>query len=168
MTIAVQHLAQLGHRTIAHVAGPSDTSTGARRAAGFAAAMSLLGLRGDRVVEASAFSEADGREAARRVFSKADRPTAIVAANDLIALGVIEAGEEAGLRCPEDFSVVGFNDMPFVDRFRPALTTVRILEYEIGLRAARLLQSRIERPDQEPETILMAPELVVRASTAPP
>ncbi|HYT30274.1 MAG TPA: substrate-binding domain-containing protein, partial [Actinomycetota bacterium] len=60
------------------------------------------------------------------------------------------------------------NDMPFVDRFRPPLSTVRILEYEIGLRAARLLQGRIDRPDQEPETILMAPELIVRGSTAPP
>ncbi len=168
MTIAVEHLHRLGHRAIAHVAGPSDTSTGARRAAGFTAAMTLLGLRADRVVGASAFSEAEGREAARQVFAGNGKPTAIVAANDLIALGVIEAGEEAGLRCPQDFSVVGFNDMPFVDRFRPPLSTVRILEYEIGLRAARLLQGRIDRPDQEPETILMAPELIVRGSTAPP
>jgi len=90
-----------------------------------------------------------------------------VAANDLIALGSIEAGEEAGLRCPDELSVVGFNDMPFVDRFRPALTTVRIPEYEIGRRAARLLLARIEQPDDRPETILIAPELVVRDSTAP-
>ena len=90
-----------------------------------------------------------------------------MAANDLIALGVIEAGEEAGLRCPDAFSVVGFNDMPFVDRFRPALTTVRIPEYEIGMRAARLLLARIEAPGQKPETILIHPELVVRESTAP-
>ena len=168
MTIAVEHLHQLGHRRIGHVAGPSDTSTGARRAAGFAAAMSLLGLSSTRIAQASAFGEVAGREAARQLFAKRSRPTAIVAANDLIALGVIEAGEEAGLRCPADFSVVGFNDMPFVDRFRPALTTVRIPEYEIGRRAARLLQGRIEQPGLKPETILIAPEPVVRESTAPP
>lgn len=166
MTIAVEHLHGLGHRRIAHVAGPLDTSTGARRAAGFGAAMAMLGLSGSLVSRASGFAEAAGREAARPLFARTPRPTAVVAANDLIALGVIEAGEEAGLRCPDEFSVVGFNDMPFVDRFRPALTTVRIPEYEIGRRAARLLQARIEVPGQKPETILIHPELVVRESTA--
>src|SRR2546425_2869785 len=165
ITIAVEHLHQLGHRRIGHVAGPSNTSTGARRAAGFAAAMGLLGLSQTVVSRSSAFGEAAGREAARPLFARKPRSTAIVAANDLIALGVIEAGEEAGLRCPDDFSVIGFNDMPFVDRFRPALTTVRIPVYEIGRRAARLLQGRIEQPDQKPVTILVAPELVVRDST---
>jgi LacI family transcriptional regulator len=167
MTIAVEHLYQLGHRRIAHVAGPSNTSTGARRAAGFAAAMGLLGLAGSAVGRASAFGESAGRQAAGPLFARRPRPTAFVAANDLIALGAIEAGEEAGLRCPDDFSVVGFNDMPFVDRFRPALTTIRIPEYEIGRRAARMLLGRIEHPEQKPETVLIAPELVVRQSTAP-
>jgi LacI family transcriptional regulator len=166
MTIAVEHLYELGHRRIGHVAGPSDTSTGARRAAGFAAAMASLGLSGGVLGHASAFGEAAGREAARPLFARRPPPTAIVAANDLIALGVIEAGEEAGLRCPRDFSVIGFNDMPFVDRFRPPLTTIRIPEYEIGRRAAGLLQGRIEQPDQKPETILIGPELVVRESVA--
>ena len=69
------------------------------------------------------------------------------------------------MRCPEDFSVVGFNDMPFVDRFRPSLTTVRIPEYEIGLRAGRVLLGRIQEPDRLPETILIAPELIPREST---
>jgi LacI family transcriptional regulator len=165
MTLAVDHLYQLGHRRIAHVAGPADTSTGARRAAGFAAAMSLLGMPPGRVVPAGAFAEAAGRAAARQLFARRSRLTAVVAANDLIALGVIEAGEEAGLRCPEDVSVVGFNDMPFVDRFRPALTTIRIPEYQIGRRAAQLLLGTIEQPNGRPETILVPPELVVRGST---
>jgi LacI family transcriptional regulator len=169
MSLAVEHLHGLGHREIAHVAGPADTSTGARRAAGFAAAIRLLDLDDSRTSQASGFAEAAGRQAARPLFAIGSRrPTAVVAANDLIALGVIEAGEEAGLRCPEDFSVVGFNDMPFVDRFRPALTTVRIPEYEIGRRAARMLLARIDQPDARPETVLIAPELVVRDSTAPP
>jgi LacI family transcriptional regulator len=166
MTMAVEHLYLLGHRRIAHVAGPPNTSTGARRAAGFTAAMGLLGLSGSMVGRAAAFGEAAGRAAAKPLFAAKSPPTAIVAANDLIALGTIEAGEEAGLLCPDDFSVVGFNDMPFVDRFRPALTTVRIPEYDIGWRAARMLLGRIEQPDQKPETILISPELIVRQSTA--
>jgi LacI family transcriptional regulator len=168
MRLAVEHLHGLGHRRIAHVAGPADTSTGARRAAGFTSTMKALGLPGRRVVRAAAFAEAAGREASRPLFDGRSGPTAIVAANDLIALGVIEAGEEAGIRCPEDFSVVGFNDMPFVDRFRPALTTVRIPEYQIGQRSAQLLLSRIEQPTDGIETILIAPEFVVRSSTAAP
>jgi LacI family transcriptional regulator, galactose operon repressor len=166
MTLAVEHLHQLGHRRIAHVGGPADTSTGARRAAGFASAMRLLGMRPGGMVRADAFAEGAGREAARQLFAKKARLSAVVAANDLIALGVIEAGEEAGLACPEHVSVIGFNDMPFVDRFRPALTTIRIPEYEIGRRAAQLLLGTIEQPNRRPETILIGPELVVRGSTA--
>jgi LacI family transcriptional regulator len=168
MSLAVEHLHDLGHRDIAHVAGPADTSTGARRAAGFAAATRLLGLAEGWTAQATGFAEVAGREAAGELFAGPGRPTAVVAANDLIALGVIEAAEEAGLRCPEDLSVVGFNDMPFVDRFRPALTTIRIPEYDIGRRAAAMLLARIEQPDAPPETVLIAPELVVRASTGPP
>ncbi len=168
MMLAVEHLHQQGHRRIGHVGGPADTSTGARRAAGFAEASNLLGLPAGPMVRSEAFAEIAGREAARTLLSRNPDLTAVVAANDLIALGTIEAAEESGRRCPEDLSVVGFNDMPFVDRFRPPLTTVRIPEYEIGRRAAQLLLSRIENPDQHPETILIAPELVVRGSTRPP
>jgi LacI family transcriptional regulator len=168
MTLAVEHLYQLGHRRIAHVAGPADTSTGARRAAGFGAAIGLLGLPRMRIAHASAFTEHAGRVAARVVLARRERPTAIVAANDLIALGVIRAADEVGLRCPEDVSLVGFNDMPFADRLRPALTTLRIPEYEIGHRAATLLLARIRDPRSRAETILIPPELVVRESTAAP
>jgi LacI family transcriptional regulator len=168
MSLAVEHLYDLGHRAIGHVAGPSNTSTGARRAAGFSAAAALLRLPRGPVVRAEAFGEAAGLGAGRAILSRTPAPTAIVAANDLIALGVIEAAEQSGLRCPEDLSVIGFNDMPFADKFSPPLTTVRISEYQIGLRAAELLRMRIEHPDQPPETVLIAPELVVRGSTAAP
>jgi LacI family transcriptional regulator len=168
MTLAVEHLYLLGHRRIAHVAGPADTSTGARRAAGFTAAIGLLGLPRTRIAHASAFTEQAGRTATQGVLARRDRPTAIVAANDLIALGVIGAAEAAGLRCPDDLSVVGFNDMLFADRLSPALTTVRIPEYEIGRRASTLLLASIQEPAGRPETILIPPELVVRESTAAP
>jgi LacI family transcriptional regulator len=168
MALAVEHLYLLGHRRIGHVAGPEDTSTGARRAAGFAASAKRLGLRQHPVVHAPAFTERAGHDAAATMFGRVRRPSAVVAGNDLIALGVLAAADEAGLPCPDAISVVGFNDMPFVDRIRPALTTVRIPEYEIGRRAAALLLARIREPEQRPETILVAPELVVRDSTGPP
>jgi LacI family transcriptional regulator len=168
MMLAVEHLYQLGHRRIGHVAGPPDTSTGSRRASGFSAAIEFHALSNGMVVRAKAFGESAGREAADRLFARKSPPTAVVAANDLIALGTIDAAEAAGLRCPRDVSVVGFNDMPFVARLRPALTTLRIPEYEIGRRAASLLLDRIEDDELRPETVLVAPELVVRESTAHP
>jgi LacI family transcriptional regulator len=167
MMLAVEHLHQLGHRRIGHVAGPPDTSTGSRRAQGFAVAIEFHGLSDRMVVRAKAFGEAAGCAAAERLFRKS-APTAVVAANDLIALGTIDAASQAGLRCPGDVSVVGFNDMPFVDRLRPSLTTLRIPEYEIGRRAAALLLNQIDDPELRPETVLVAPELVVRESTVPP
>jgi len=165
MMLAVEHLYQLGHRRIGHVAGPPDTSTGSRRAGGFAAAIEFHDLPDGMVVRAKAFGEEAGRVAAERLFARKTPPSAVVAANDLIALGTIDAAEAAGLRCPGDVSVVGFNDMPFVDRLKPSLTTLRIPEYEIGRRAAALLLDRVEDPELRPETVLVSPELVVREST---
>jgi LacI family transcriptional regulator len=168
MTLAVEHLYQLGHRRIGHAGGPADTSTGARRATGFAAAARLLELDDSPIVQAATFTQGAGLDAARALLAQAPDLTAIVAGNDLIALGAMLAVEEGGRRCPGDVSVVGFNDMPFVDRFNPPLTTVRIPEYEIGRRAARMLLDRIDHPAEHTETILISPELVVRGSTAAP
>jgi LacI family transcriptional regulator len=86
----------------------------------------------------------------------------------MIALGCYGALAELGLRCPEDVSVTGFNDMPFVDKQRPALTTVRIPHYEIGYEAARLLLERIANPASPPKRVVLPVELVVRNSVASP
>jgi LacI family transcriptional regulator len=97
-----------------------------------------------------------------------DPPTGIVAANDLLALGAYTAIAEAGLACPGDVSVVGFNDMPFADRFAPPLTTIHIPHAAIGARAAELLLERIEDPAATPQTLMFEPTLTVRGSTAAP
>jgi LacI family transcriptional regulator len=167
MALAVDHLYDLGHRSIGHIAGPRETSTGSRRAAGFVAAMQAHGLEPGPTVEASSYTIAAGREAGAALLDSPLRPTAVVAANDLIALGVLDAAEAIGLACPGDLSLVGFNDMPFMDRMSPPLTTVRIDEYEIGQRASRMLLSLIEDPQAKPETVMIGPELAVRGSTAP-
>jgi LacI family transcriptional regulator len=163
----VDHLVELGHRDIAHVAGPLRVSTGAVRLQAFRAAMHRHGLRDDRIVEAEAYSEVAGRTALLQLLD-GDRPTGIVAGNDLLALGCYDALEETGLSCPDDVSVVGFNDMPFMDKMRPALTTVRVAHYEVGAEAARLLLDAFADPDRPARGVLLQPTLVIRSSTAPP
>jgi LacI family transcriptional regulator len=167
--LVVDHLGRLGHRRIGHVAGPQSYSTGFGRYRGFVTSMTSNGLTVDsRLVSfASSFSIAEGLRCARELLSRTSPPTAIVAGNDMLALGCFTVLEELGLRCPEDVSIVGFNDMPFIDRLRTPLTSVRIPHYEIGTHAAELMLERIERPDSPLKVLLLAPELVVRASTAP-
>ena len=165
MAMAVDHLYDLGHREIGHVAGPSGTSTGSRRAAGFESAVRSRGLEPGATVEVGSFTVEAAHAVAEALFTGPGRPSAIVAANDLIALGTLDAALELGLTCPHDFSLVGFNDMPFVDRLQPPLTTIRIDEYELGMRASQMLLTLIEDPRARRETIMLAPELVVRGSS---
>jgi LacI family transcriptional regulator len=94
--------------------------------------------------------------------------TGIVAANDLLALGCYDVLGERGIRCPEDISIVGFNDMPFADRFNPPLTTVRIPHYEIGAAAAELMLELLADAEAAPRDVALPAELMVRRSTAPP
>ena len=170
MRLAVDHLAGLGHVRIGHIAGPQNVSTGALRAAGFKAAAARAGLSAQNtVIEiASAYTREEGRLAALRLLDRKNAPTAIVAANDLLALGIYDALSERGLNCPRDVSVVGHNDMPYVDMLSPPLTTVRIAQREMGDAAARLLLEWIAAPAIRRERIVLEPKLIVRGSTAPP
>jgi LacI family transcriptional regulator len=168
--LAVAHLARLGHRRIAHLAGPQNTSTGVVRARAFRHAVRDLGLADDPalVAESAYWSEADGAQALRGLLDSGAEFTGIVGGNDLLALGCYDVFHERGLRCPEDISVVGFNGMPFLDKMQPPLTTVSIPHYELGFEAARLLLDAIDEPDRMPRSVLLAPSLVVRRSTAQP
>jgi LacI family transcriptional regulator len=91
----------------------------------------------------------------------------VAAANDMLAVGCFAGLEEAGLSCPDDLSVVGFNDMPFIDRLRPPLTTIRFPHYQVGTEAAQLLLELISDGSGPVKVLYLAPELVVRGSTAP-
>jgi LacI family transcriptional regulator len=168
MNEAVGHLASLGHRSIGHVAGPLGIATGVLRRQAFFDAMATHGLDvPDRaVVVASTFTESGGTAAARELLRSFLACTAIVAANDLIALGCYAAAAELGRSCPDDLSVVGFNDMPFADKFCPPLTTVRIPAYEMGVRAARLLIDRLQDGSVPVGPVLLPTRIVVRGSVA--
>jgi LacI family transcriptional regulator len=164
MRLAVDHLVGLGHRHIAHVAGPLSTSTGILRRDGFERAISRHGLSGS-VREAVAYTREAGAQAAAHLLATSREITAIAAANDLLALGVLDVLKERGLRCPADVSVVGHNDMPFMDVISPPLTTVRIEHREMGRSAAAILIAAIKGGAAEIQHLVLRPELVVRNST---
>lgn len=169
MRLAVEHLVGSGHRNIVHVAGPQSLSTGMLRRRGFVAAMRAAGLDPDvdDIEEAAAFTREAGLPAARNLLARRPDATAVVAANDLLALGVYEALREQGRRCPEHVSVIGHNDMPLVDLVNPPLSTVRISHHEMGERAGALLLDLITGTHQGGLQIVTSPVLVARASTRP-
>jgi LacI family transcriptional regulator len=166
--LVLEHLVGLGHRAIAHVAGPSASSTGRARRDAFNELTRALGLPPCLVVEAAAFTREAGRAAARELLAAAQRPTAVFAANDLIALGVLDELRALGLRVPQDVSLVGHNDMPLVDLIDPPLTTVRVAVDQMSRQAAALFLEHLADAALPPSTRLLMPHLVVRASTAAP
>lgn len=167
---AVRHLVELGHTKIAHVGGTQAVSTGIARYHSFVSAMMMEGLEPDpaRIVFAEWFREDRGAEAFSRLLDSGVDFTAVVCGNDLIALGCYDVMRERGIRCPEDISVVGYNDIPFNDKFTPPLTSVRLPHYHIGYRAAGLLVELMQDMDAPPGEVRLTPELVVRGSTMPP
>jgi LacI family transcriptional regulator len=169
--LVLEHLVGLGHRHIAHLTGPENLSVVRVRAEAFRAEAARFGLPAETsiVVHCSALDTPSALDPARELLARHPALSAVVAGNDLIALGCYVAADAAGRSCPADLSVVGYNDMPLVEWWRPALTTVRIAQYEIGREAASLLLARMSSQDpSEAKHVVMPVELVVRASTAPP
>jgi LacI family transcriptional regulator len=167
--MAITHLVRLGHTRVAHIAGPQEASTGVSRLRGFREGMASHGLEvsEDLIVYASRYTVEEGARCCRDLLARLGF-TAVAAANDMLAVGCYTAIEEAELRCPDDISVIGFNDMPFIDRLRPPLTTVRFPHYQLGTEAAQLLLERISEREGPVKILYLAPELVVRGSTAEP
>ena len=170
--LAIAHLRQLGHTQIAHVAGPASSSTGAARRKAFVDLMIEGGAATSCVADAQAFTREEGVKAARQLFAgwdaKAPGFTAIFASNDLLALGVLDVARELAIAVPAQVSVVGHNDMPFVDIVQPPLTTIHIPVAEMGRQAAQVLLETINGGVQSTTTRILSPLLVVRASTAAP
>lgn len=164
----IAHLAGLGHRRIAHIAGPLSTTTGAERAAGYREAMKARGLPMDASLleEADAYAEPSGHAACSRLLRAA--PTAIFAANDLLALGALRAVREAHLRVPQDVSLVGVNDIPLAELIDPPLTTIRVPQREMGRLAANMLIAVLEKTPVAQRHVLLGTTLVIRGSTGAP
>lgn len=165
--MSINHLTSLGHRDIACIAGPQDVSTGLARYRGFQSAMSASGLeiQPGRVGFARAFTIEEGYRCAKQILAEAEGCTAVAAGNDMLAVGCYLALDEAGLSCPGDISVVGFNDMPFIDMLRPPLTTIAFPHYQVGTEAAQLLLERLNGGAGPVKVLYLAPELIIRGST---
>ena len=170
--LAVEHLVSLGHRAIGHIAGPRNLSTGMGRYQAFVSWMQSLGLevKPDAVEEAVWFQVDPGYRAGRALLQRRPDLTAIVAGNDLLALGCYRAVREAGREVGLDVSVTGYNDIPLLDLMRPSLTSVRVPYRQMGAEAAKILIAMVgeeERGDAA-LSIRLVPTLSVRGSTQPP
>ena len=166
---AMRHLLQLGHRRIAAITGPPGWVATEDRRRGYHAALAAAGILPDPELEVEAdFEIAQGGKAAGALLDLGDPPTAIFAFNDNIAIGVLQAARERGLRVPEDVSVVGFDDVEHATIVSPALTTVRQPLAEMGRTAVSLLMRLLEHQRFETLHFELATRLVVRDSTAPP
>jgi LacI family transcriptional regulator len=165
MKLAVDHLVAAGHRRIAHLAGPQNVPTGVARRQGVEQALRDRGLELACVAECEGYSREAGRKAMAQLLAQNDQPEAVVCCNDLVALGAYDLLRAQGLRVPQDISITGHNDMPLVDMVDPPLTTIRLPHRELGWRAAEMLFDEIEGKALSASTVVLRPELVVRAST---
>jgi LacI family transcriptional regulator len=167
MDAIVTHLVALGHRHIAAIAGPQHLSTGVLRQRGFLSACAALGIGGTPpVAVARGYREEEGERCTETLLATAPPFTALVCANDRLAVGAIAALRRRGLACPDDVAVTGFNDMIMVDRLTPPLTTVRVPKHQMGALAADMIVDLIEGKPGLDRSAMLPVDLVVRGSTA--
>ncbi|MEU6606617.1 LacI family DNA-binding transcriptional regulator [Streptomyces shenzhenensis] len=162
-----EHLIGLGHRRLGYITGPKERTTTRHRLEGHRAALAAAGIDEDpRWTVHGGYDRGAGYEATLELLRRDPSLTAVVAANDSVALGACAALRESGLRIPEDVSVAGFDDLPFSIDAVPALTTVRLPLAEAGARAGRIAMGREEAPPDGIATI--NGELTIRGSSGPP
>jgi LacI family transcriptional regulator len=169
-SLAADHLVGLGHTRLAQVRGSEDISSFRHRASGFAERLARSAARDVSLATVAVEPSVDqGHELTEKLLDLSDdeRPTAIFAHNDLLAVGALAAIAGRGLRCPEDISVVGYNDSPLTDHVSPPLTTVRVPTKEMGSRTGRLVKALLAGEDHHEASPLL-PELVLRHSTSAP
>ncbi|NED75039.1 LacI family transcriptional regulator, partial [Streptomyces sp. SID9944] len=162
-----EHLIGLGHRRLGYIAGPEERTTTRHRLEGHREALAAAGLADDpRRTVHGRYDRTSGYEATLELLRRDPELTAIVAANDSVALGACAALRESGLRVPQDVSVAGFDDLPFSVDAVPSLTTVRLPLAEAGARAGRIAMGREEPPPGGIATV--RGELMVRGSSGVP
>ena len=168
--LAAEHLLSLGHRRVAQLIGPQDIWSFEGRARGFRDAIVAAGASCQDVRTTLRLPTAQaGREVVSDLLAGQDEPpTAIFAHNDSIAIGALGVLRDHGFECPDDISVIGYNDVPLTAHINPPLTTIRLPGYELGRLAAELVISPAADADTAAGKVQLAPELVVRASTGRP
>lgn len=165
---ATRHLISLGHKRIATITGPMHGTSAVERLAGFQRAMKEAALRVPReYIQESEFNLAGGRDKAAFLLNMSTWPTAIFAANDLIAIGAIKAVREAGLSCPDDVSIFGFDNLEMDIETVPSLSTVDQFIPELGARAAQIVISRLAGEKSAAIRVCIPTSLRLRESTGP-
>lgn len=165
---ATKYLIHAGHRHIAVITGPSRLANAVERLTGFRKALKEAGLTlPTEFVQEAAFDTPSGFQVAKRLLRMLPRPTAIFACNDMMALGVLHAIHEFGIRCPEELSLVGFDNLEFCEYTSPALTSVYQPGYQLGATAANLLVERIKGLQEAPKHVVLETELKIRNSVVP-
>jgi len=163
--VMVRHLLSRGHRRIVHIAGPELNFDSQERLRGFSDEMAASVPDVTPVVLEGNFSEKSGYQAGRRLSARGERPDAVFAANDVMAVGCLLAFRGAGVRVPEDVALAGFDDIPVAALVSPALTTMRVRIADLGRSALSHLMLSIESPKRTRRVAqAFQPELVVRAS----
>lgn len=166
--LAVDHLTQLGHRRIAHIAGPLTSIAGQERLDGYRLSLGKANIQYDEslVIEALEYDSHSGYTCMKQLLQLPQPPTAVFVMCDLTALGVIHAINEHGLKVGEDISVVGFDDIELASHIHPALTTVRQNRKVIGRTLAQILNKSINNEEVEVKTVIET-KLIIRESTNP-
>jgi DNA-binding LacI/PurR family transcriptional regulator len=164
--LATKHLLELGHRTVVHIAGPQDWIEARQRVVGWRLALEEAGIEVPQMILGDWSAQA-GYDAGR-VLAGAQEVTAVFAANDNMALGLLRALNEQGRSVPHDVSVIGFDDIAEAGFFTPPLTSIRQDFAEMGRRSVELLLRQVDTGTRNVERIMLTPELVLRESTAPP
>ncbi len=166
---AAEHLLALSHRRFGLIGGPPGITTSSERMRGFTDVLAKAASPGAAWTMAeAAFDRSSGFKAAVDLLHGSMQPTAIFAANDLMAIGVLDALRVEGLNCPKDVAVVGFDDLDVATLTEPSLTTVRQPGYEMGMAAAALLRERVSQPDAVTRRLTLETHLIPRSSSAAP
>ena len=166
---AMAHLIGLGHKRIGHITGNMATDAARKRLTSWRAMLQAHRLdHGNDLVAEGNFLRESGRSGAATLLDQPEPPTAILAASDFMAVGVLDELRNRGLRCPDDISVMGFDDVPEATVTSPQLTTIRQPMKALGRQAVRMLMSRMQDPSAPAVHVELATELIARESTAPP
>ncbi|HUH08625.1 MAG TPA: LacI family DNA-binding transcriptional regulator [Egibacteraceae bacterium] len=165
--LAVEHLVGLGHRKIAHIDGGDGAGASTRRGA-YSAAMKAFGLESETKVVPGEFTDLAGARAVEQMLADGELPTAIFAANDLVAAGALGSLEDAGLAIPADVSLVGYDNTALAAMHHLSLTSVHQPRLEMGRLAVESLIERLEEGRARPVRHVLTPRLVVRESSAAP
>lgn len=164
--MATEHLLKQGHQKIAYVGGDMKEQTGYERYMGFKDAIIDSGLKFDeKYVFESNYTESGGYSCGKEILNLEHRPTAVVASNDLMAIGIMNVCEEEHIKIPDELAVVGMDNTDLATRVTPKLTSIAMMQEEIGRNAAQILMDRLNGDTGKKKTIKLFPRLVVRQSS---